>query len=145
MTRRDYCRAMLLDFAHPDRWSEPDRDAFLRWRLGEIAEWARRKRVEWEAEGRTRAAYAEMLRTEVGQALSERWSLYRARYKRCRCERCAPKVINPFFERVYAELQQIERTIRTRGASGGRQPGGDATSSLGTDASLNPASGEARA
>lgn len=136
---------MILPWDHPDLWKEKDRDAFLRWRLSQIAEWARRKRVEWEAEGRTRAEYAEMLRTEVGQALSERWSLYRARYKRCRCERCAPKVVNPWFERVYAELLEIERGIRARGALGGRQPGGFQSTRQGTDASLSPASGEARA
>lgn len=96
MTRREYCHAMLLDDAHPETWSESDRDAYLRWRLADYSAWARtcpkRDRLTY---------YRAVIRGSVRAILDERQQLYRPRYRRCTCTRC----IKPFISQ--AELDAL--------------------------------------
>jgi hypothetical protein len=114
MTPRDWCASMLLDYAHPETWTERDRDAYLRWRLSEYASWLR-AHVSRE----TLRSNRREIRERVDWFRQERGALYRKRYAHCHCDRCRRPGASPFFEKVYRELQGIEAAIHARIAQRG--------------------------
>lgn len=101
---------MLLDRAHPETWTDTDRDAYTRWRLTDYAEWIRHTPKP------QRLTLRAVLKGSVQRILDERrlGALTRPRYKYCRCDRCVTPELSTVQIAAYLVRHPESRTLRPR-------------------------------